>query len=370
MIKNTNTNNYTPSLIEIYSVQFHVKGSDEIKAQSCANISNSEIVKDGVAVSNGVNSLSMGTTDSLYSCQSCQNSKLLCSGHAGNIALKYPVKSALYIADLLKWLKVICYNCGMPVKPIPKNVDKTRVLNELVKQVKNVTQCANDKCNFAYKTVSRSKINPLIFYRSTAQKSEQKDTTKKIMVDQVEYYNHEIKRTLDMVTDETCILLGRNPISHPRKYLLSTIEVLSIVARPELKKNNIRSSNSDTTHLLKTIIEHNNRIPDEIPENPEHFDENLKNTFALLDMTYYSMTRGGPTGDLKLQTNMNKAPNSIADRLPKKSGIIRKHLMGKKVNYMIRSVITGNTKLELYEVGVPVKHARNLEIPEVLEKLK
>ena len=37
--------------------------------------------------------------------------------------------------------------------------------------------------------------------------------------------------------------------------------------------------------------------------------------------------------------------------------------MGKRVEYMIRSVITGDSRLKVNQVGVPLMHARDLEVP-------
>eukprot|EP01025_Chloroclados_australasicus_P036650 TRINITY_DN3733_c0_g2_i1.p1 TRINITY_DN3733_c0_g2~~TRINITY_DN3733_c0_g2_i1.p1 ORF type:complete len:186 (+),score=23.14 TRINITY_DN3733_c0_g2_i1:80-559(+) len=66
---------------------------------------------------------------------------------------------------------------------------------------------------------------------------------------------------------------------------------------------------------------------------------------------------------------------SITQRLKGKSGRIRGNLMGKRVDFSARTVISGDTALELDELGIPWSIALNLTFPETvtphnIEKLK
>lgn len=45
---------------------------------------------------------------------------------------------------------------------------------------------------------------------------------------------------------------------------------------------------------------------------------------------------------------------------------IRRNLMGKRTRYMIRSVISGDNTLRVDEIGIPVKLAAALQIPETV----
>jgi len=55
---------------------------------------------------------------------------------------------------------------------------------------------------------------------------------------------------------------------------------------------------------------------------------------------------------------------SIASRLKGKEGRIRGNLMGKRVDYSARTVITSDPFIGLNEVGVPIKIAMILTFPE------
>lgn len=55
---------------------------------------------------------------------------------------------------------------------------------------------------------------------------------------------------------------------------------------------------------------------------------------------------------------------AIRARLKGKEGRLRGNLMGKRVDFSARTVITGDPNLELDEVGVPKTIAMNLTFPE------
>lgn len=60
-----------------------------------------------------------------------------------------------------------------------------------------------------------------------------------------------------------------------------------------------------------------------------------------------------------------KIPNpGIKQALEKKEGLFRKHMMGKRVNYAARSVISPDPMLETNEIGVPPVFAKKLTYPE------
>lgn len=66
--------------------------------------------------------------------------------------------------------------------------------------------------------------------------------------------------------------------------------------------------------------------------------------------------------DKRLQKNMDNI--SIKDILDKKEGILRKNIMGKRVNNCARTVISPDTFIETNQIGVPIEFAKTLTIDE------
>jgi DNA-directed RNA polymerase I subunit RPA1 len=55
--------------------------------------------------------------------------------------------------------------------------------------------------------------------------------------------------------------------------------------------------------------------------------------------------------------------NGLKQIIEKKSGIIRMHMMGKRVNFAARSVITPDPNLNIDEIGIPEAFAKHLTYP-------
>ncbi|KAG6378763.1 hypothetical protein JVT61DRAFT_13036 [Boletus reticuloceps] len=62
-------------------------------------------------------------------------------------------------------------------------------------------------------------------------------------------------------------------------------------------------------------------------------------------------------------------PAGIKQGLEKKEGLFRKHMMGKRVNYAARSVISPDVNIEPNEIGIPPVFARKLTYPEPVTSL-
>ena len=64
-----------------------------------------------------------------------------------------------------------------------------------------------------------------------------------------------------------------------------------------------------------------------------------------------------------------KAIKSIRERLKGKEGRLRKNLMGKRVDFSARTVVSPDPNLDLDQLGVPRSMALNLTIPETVSSL-
>ncbi len=340
----------------VFDLSFYVLGNEEnIKDGNVKVLYKEIMMKQSRPTPEGIYDPHMGTTDHAWNCATCRNKKTICPGHFGTYDLKYPVKSPLYRDELLRWLKIVCYYCGSIVVSIKKVIKPSKYLSELVKNVKKVKTCPS--CGKPHMQVARDKVRPSVFYRTIGEGKNIKT---------LQFYNHQIEQVLQRIPDSVVLQMGKPLRSHPKKFIIKTLRVPPNTIRPDIRRiNGERSNISDTTALLKTIVEINDALPEEIPP-PELIKKELDDMYFNIDITFYTMVKGGGGGEVKMVTNTNKPPVSIADRLLTKTGRIRSNLMGKRTNYMIRSVITGDSRLRVNEVGVPMIHARDLEIPETV----
>lgn len=351
---------------EIKKLEFYILGSEENYVDSAVSITNKELFKGDIPVNGGCYDPSMGTTEFNWVCGHCLNPKASgsngikgCGGHPGSLDLRYPVKSPLFRDVILKWLKIVCFDCGRLLFNKEVVAPSNKLLMEYVKLSKDIKYCPYDDCKAYHPRVSKDKYEQAMFY---AEYKTPNGIKKEIL------YNHVIKNILSRISNETVLKVGKEIKCHPRNLVLEIIRIAPNTIRPDIRKiGGSRSNNSDITALTKNIVEINELLPHEIPPVNE-ISKELNEMYFNLDMTYFEMIKGSPaTGNqVRLVTTTNKAPSSIASRIPKKSGRIRKNLMGKRTRIMARSVITGDNTLRVDEIGMPINLAQSLQIPEVV----
>ena len=323
---------------EIRKVKFYVLSSDENFIDSNANITNKDLFKGEIPVNNGVYDAGMGSTSYSFNCSTCSLGKSpnehgdYCPGHSGSLDLNYPVKSPLFRESILHWLKVICFKCGRLLIDKDINVASTRLLIEYVKLAKTVEVCPYEDCGEIHPTVTKDKFEQAKFcveYKMGRSKKE-------------ELFNHQIRDILGLISNETVLKMQKPVESHPKNFMLDVMRVPPNTIRPDIRRlGGSRSNNNDITALTKKIVEINEALPLEIPEIHE-ISKDIRDMYLNLDMAYYELVKGSSATNNQLRlaiTTTNKAPSSIASRIPKKTGRIRKNLMGKRTRMMMRSVL-------------------------------
>jgi DNA-directed RNA polymerase beta' subunit len=345
----------------IYAVSYYISSSQENQLDSSVLIENKELFHGDLPADGGIYDSRMGTTDRTWHCGGCGLKKTYCPGHFGHIQLNYPVKNPMFRDYIVKFLKIICYKCGRLIVTKDIKVAKNKRLMEYARIVTydKINKCPYSDCGQSHPMVVHDKSDPSVI------------NLERIGPDgvpqRIELYNHVIRDILARITDETIEKVGWLQRTHPRNLILDTIRIIPNTARPYIKRqvgNRINSSD-DITTLTKQIMEINQKLPKIIPEITE-INKTLRDLYGSLDLTYYEMVKGSSTGEIHMTGSAGKAPKSIAQRLNKKEGRIRRNLLGKRTRYMMRAVLTCDPSLEVDQVGVPISIARNMQIPEVV----
>uniref|UniRef100_A0A0X3PF39 DNA-directed RNA polymerase subunit n=1 Tax=Schistocephalus solidus TaxID=70667 RepID=A0A0X3PF39_SCHSO len=89
---------------------------------------------------------------------------------------------------------------------------------------------------------------------------------------------------------------------------------------------------------------------------------------AAINAVYDATTSTLPVGFENRDKSITILPG-LKQRLEKKQGLFRMHMMGKRVNYACRSVISPDPNLRVHEVGVPLFIATQLTFPEPVTAL-
>lgn len=153
----------------------------------------------------------------------------------------------------------------------------------------------------------------------------------------------------------------------PQWMVMDVLPVLPPDLRPLVPLDGGRFATSDLNDLYRRVINRNNRLARLLElKAPEIIVRNEK---RMLQEAVDSLLDNGRRG--KAMTGANKrALKSLADMIKGKSGRFRQNLLGKRVDYSGRSVITVGPTLKLHQCGLPKLMALELFKPFIFSRLE
>ena len=373
----------------------------KIKAIQFGLLSNKEILdmsvisddKNGITIpetrenldpkKGGLSDLRLGTIDKHLRCQTCGLDAIKCPGHFGHIGLATPVLHISFLQTIVNVLGCVCIRCSKLlldrtgklekelqyiIKTSPsKKVRFTRIKNLL----KNVKYCNKENYGCGaprpkIKREDRPRIDIVAEFTSSQKDEDDTQSSKDKTIRQI-LSPEMIYSILKNISDEDYEILGFNPkVSRLENMIIQTMPVPPVAIRPSvISRDDNAISDDDLTHKLADIIKINSRIQrhkeTHTPYNPE---SELAKSLRLV-LQYHAATLfdneivGTPSA---IQRN-GKPIKSITTRLRHKDGRIRGHLMGKRVNFSARTVITPDPNIGIDELGIPMRIASVLTIP-------
>ena len=352
----------------IREIRFSIASPEMIRTMATTEITTPELYENNCPKFSGLFDLRMGTQDHLFLCKTCKNNMRDCSGHFGCIELARKVYFIHYLLTVKKVLQCVCYKCSSLL------VDKTntRFINKIKKKAPNIRMKLLHKvCNSHSKKICLnyegcSRFQPHYLKEGTnlyvvhkIQNEEGKLEDKKTRLSADSCYE-----ILRKITDEDCELLGFSPtFSRPEWLICSVLPVPPPCVRPSVKHDANLRSEDDLTYKLLDIVKANNSLLSKIKSNDQnHIDDYVDylqyNITTLID----NEVKGIPPA----QQRTGRLLKSIRQRLKGKEGRIRGNIMGKRVNYSARSVISPDPNIDIDELGVPLKIAMNMTYPEIV----
>ncbi|GAA5783721.1 DNA-directed RNA polymerase subunit beta' [Chitiniphilus shinanonensis] len=153
----------------------------------------------------------------------------------------------------------------------------------------------------------------------------------------------------------------------PEWMIMDVLPVLPPELRPLVPLDGGRFATSDLNDLYRRVINRNNRLKRLLELRAP--DIIVRNEKRMLQESVDSLLDNGRRG--KAMTGANKRPlKSLADMIKGKGGRFRQNLLGKRVDYSGRSVITVGPYLRLHQCGLPKLMALELFKPFIFHKLE
>lgn len=382
---------------KVEQVQFGVLSPDEIRAMSVVELKTADTLKDGVPVDGGLSDLRLGTTSFEWKCKTCKGTNNECPGHFGHLELAMRMFAPQYLKVILKVLRCVCCQCS---KLLIDASDPRFKLSQLIENAHErldsvysismgikVCETSDDSSMRSGNDFSNNKADgedededykkkkkknkmhggcgrtqpkySMSGFEITAEfdPSEGIDSSKKFTAE-------DVYKILVDIPDAHCIAMGLNPkYARPEWMILTCIPIPPPPVRPAIVMDaSSKRGEDDLTYKLADIIRSNDQLRNCIEKSaPAHLQ---KEYVDLLQYHLATFVNNEMPGIAQSTQRGGRPLKTISQRLKGKEGRVRGNLMGKRVDFSARSVISPDPNLALDELGVPRKIAMNLTIPE------
>ena len=154
--------------------------------------------------------------------------------------------------------------------------------------------------------------------------------------------------------------------NRPENMVLTVIPVLPPGLRPMIQLEGGKFATTDLNDLYRRIINRNNRLKKLMEMGaPEIILRNERRMLQeAVDALIHNEKKDNP-----IRGRDGRPLKSLSERIQGKHGRMRRHLLGRRVDYSGRAVIVVNPKLKLHQCGLPKKIALELFKPFILRYL-
>jgi DNA-directed RNA polymerase beta' subunit len=344
---------------DVRGIRFVLLSGDEIRRMSVVRVTVANTTPGTL------NSLSDPRMGPVYGhggvCQTCTLDYQSCPGHFGHVSLPVPVFNPMFIQTVAKLLNTVCiFCCRMRMShvwvrlnhPLPSaTAHHYATLNRL--RALATTGARQTVCVHCDKLLSTFRLasNRLAIEYQSAPSTW--ITIPALLV----YF------VLANLPDADVVLLGLDPLeNHPVSMIMTNFPVIPAVCRPSTRSQRYSSSSNDQsiveceddlTRELHTIVTLSNQC-DSSPlllsqEDLEARYEDIQAAVERVILDAQKMQAGRRKG--KAQGRF--VTDSIRKRWAGKIGRVRREVMGKRVNFCARTVVTCDSSIGVDEIGVP-----------------
>tara|TARA_A100001015_G_scaffold91332_1_gene101712 strand:+ start:212 stop:4660 length:4449 start_codon:yes stop_codon:yes gene_type:complete len=367
----TNTSTHKSKII---GIQFSLLSADQIRTMSVAEITSKETYINNKPVIGGVFDPRLGVLDPGLICPTDGLDNISCPGYFGHIELAKPVFYIQYLSTILKILKVVCYKCSQLLiskemyKEILKECNNEKRWNKIYQLASKVKRCGDatdNGCGCLQPCRIKKEGLATIIAEWDNIEGLNVENSDKLSIKLIPELVLKIFRRIS--NDDINFMGFSSLFSRPEWMICEVLAVPPPAVRPSVKHNVEQRSEDDLTHILINIIKTNQTLLEKINNKAQG---NIIEDWAMI-LQYYiaTMVDNNISGVASIAQRSGRPLKSIKERLNGKIGRVRGNLMGKRVDFSARSVITPDPNLSIQELGVPIKIAKNITKPVKVNRL-
>lgn len=356
----------------IIGIQFSLSSPEDIRKNSVVEVSSRYTYNNDKPIIGGLFDPRMGTLEPGYICPTDGLNYIHTPGYFGHIELARPVFFIQHLKEIMDICKCVCFKCSRLL--INKTAHKhlleypaSKRWKAVLNKCKNMKRCGNDNLDgCGTKQPSKIKQEGMATLLAIWESMEENEEGRKEKI-VVQMTPEDILQRFKRISDEDVEFMGFSPKwSRPDWMICTVLPVPPPAMRPSVKHDAQQRSEDDITHIYSNIIKTNTELNNKIKDNAS---SNIIEQHSTILQYYIAMIVNNKTkGSMPLQQRSGRPLQCIMSRINSKTGRIRGNLMGKRVNYSARSVITGDPNLSIQELGVPMKIAKNITKPEIINE--
>ena len=361
---------YNSNIETVNAIQFGMKSPEQIEKEAVVEIFTYEMFDGDIPVRGGLFDPHMGVLEDRILCPTDKKDNIECPGYPGFIRLAYPVYNFSAQKTVIRALKLICINCYK----LYIDIDEPAVANKLKKIQKSkrfiyITELTNkEKVKVCRNCGASRPSNIKTNYEESLTNIYIESKTSSNKISQLILSVKDILFKLKHISQKDAEAMGFSSLwCLPHWLIYQNLPVIPPAARPSVKTGDGTLSQDDLTSKYYDILKTNRALSQKLenPNTPEHIVQGLINALQYHVATLVNNENNKiPTS----QQRSGRPIKSIIQRIKGKEGIVRGNLMGKRVEFSARSVITPDPNIEIDQLGVPLKIAVTLTKPIIVDK--
>ena len=354
---------------KVIGIQFSILSPEEIRKSSVAEINNRNTYVNNKPVIGGLFDPRMGVLEPGLICPTDGLDYMKTPGYHGHIELARPVFYIQYLNTILKVLRCVCFKCSKILISKEKYKQAMKLQGEtrwkyvfgLCNKINRCGEDTEDGCGCLQPTKIRKEGFASIF----AEWKNDSDGGEPIVIKLIPEL---VLKIFKRISDDDITFMGFSPLwSRPDWMICQVMIVPPPAIRPSVKHDAQQRSEDDLSHILVNIIKTNKTLQEKIQANAP---ANVVDDWTTV-LQYYVATQvdNKIPGVSSVAQRSGRPLKSIKDRLNGKGGRMRGNLMAKRVDFSARSVITADPNISIRELGIPMKVAKNITKPVVVNSM-
>lgn len=371
----TTTSTTKPRVSKIVGIQFSILSPEEIRKGAVTEITSRDTYIGNKPVLGGLFCPYMGVSEPGMLCPTDGLDYMNTPGYFGRIELAMPVFYYQHLNTIHKILRCVCLKCSrllinkeehkQALKMLPD--ERWAYVFSVASKVKQVKRCGDDNqegcgCLMPKKIRKENLATLIAEWDSDGIKGMSEEDAKKM---NMHLTPDIVLKIFRRISDDDVTFMGFSPtFSRPDWMICQVLAVPPPAVRPSIKMDGQQRSEDDLTHIIVNIVKANKTLQEKIRDGAQ------ANVWHMV-LQYYCATLvdNNIPGAAPVAQRSGRKLKSIKERLNGKGGRVRGNLMGKRVDFSARSVITPDPNLSIRELGVPLKIAKNITKPVVVNDM-